>query len=215
MSYDKTYTNIKNMFGEEPEKILIKFINKIDNFKPVLDIGAGQGSNSVYLAANGFYVDAIDPSFVGLETINEISKKENYKINTYQKSYKDFIPKPLPYSAILVFGLIQILSRNEINILINQINKWTLKNSLVFLTAFSKKDSSFKKYSHEWSNSGKNSFTDNNGNYNTFLEDNEILNYFGEYIILHHFEGLGPKHRHGNGPFQQHAMVELVVQKSK
>ncbi len=66
MSYDKTYTNIKNMFGEEPEKTLIKFINKIDKFKPVLDIGAGQGSNSVYLASNGFSVDAVDPSGVAI-----------------------------------------------------------------------------------------------------------------------------------------------------
>ncbi len=107
--------------------------------------------------------------------------------------------------------MIQILSRNEINNLINKINEWTAKNSLVFITGFSNKDSSFKSYNKEWNNCGNNSFTDNNGNYRSFLEDDEILNYFKDYNILHHFEGLGPKHRHGDGPIQQHAVIELVV----
>jgi tellurite methyltransferase len=113
MTYDNTYSSIKNVFGDKPETILEKYVNKIDKTKPVLDIGIGQGRNSFYLAQNGFKVDGIDLSEVAVKGVSKASKKENLPLNAYQKGFQDFIPKGTPYSAILVFGLIQILDWKE------------------------------------------------------------------------------------------------------
>ena len=33
------------------------------------------------------------------------------------------------------------------------------------------------------------------------------------YKIIHQWEGLGRKHRHGNNPIEQHAMIELVMER--
>ncbi len=46
MTYDKTYKEIKNVFGSEPEEILKKYYERIEIANPILDIGAGQGRNS-------------------------------------------------------------------------------------------------------------------------------------------------------------------------
>ncbi len=213
MSYDKTYKNIQNVFGSDPEIILKKYSYKIDKTRLILDIGIGQGRNSFYLAEEGFQVEGIDPSGVAIEEVNKISKEKNFKINTYHTGFNEFEPENAPYSAILIFGLIQILEWDSIYKLIDKINLWTEKGSMIFITAFSTKDASYLSYSKKWKEAGKNSFTDGRGNYRTFLAPNEITGFFKEYNLIYHWEGLGPKHRHGNSPVEQHMMIELVVEK--
>lgn len=211
--YDKIYENTKHVFGINPEFILKKYARKIDRTKPVLDIGIGQGRNSLYLLKEGFNVEGIDPSRVAIETVLTVSQKENVKINAYQTDFRDFIPKEIPYSAILVFGLIQILDWDSIHTLMDRINQWTQKGSLIFITAFSTNDSMYKKYSKDWMKVGKNSFRDENDNYRTFLEPNEIVELFKDYRSIYHWEGLGPEHRHGNSPIEQHELIEFVTEK--
>ncbi len=75
---------------------------------PVLDIGAGQGRNAIYLSKLGYQVDATDPSFVSIHMMEEIKAAENLNFNTMNSDYKK-ISGTKKYSAILVFGLIQIL----------------------------------------------------------------------------------------------------------
>ena len=213
MTYDKTYKEIKDVFGSEPVEILKRYYQQIDKTKPVLDIGAGQGRNSYFLAKAGYTVDAIDPSRISIETINEITKRENYKINACQQSFDEFSYRNNPYSAILVFGLLQILDLKSIRLLKSLIDKNTTDGSLVFITAFSIKDASFKKYEKEWNKAGRNSFCDDKGNYRTYFEIDEIIKLFDSYKILHQWEGLGRKHRHGNSPIEQHSMIELVMER--
>ena len=212
MTYDKTYKEIKNVFGSEPEEILKKYYERIEIANPILDIGAGQGRNS-FLAKAGYTVDAIDPSKISIKTIVDITKRENFKINAYQKSFDEFSYKNCPYSAILIFGLFQILDLNSIELLTILIDKNTSDGSLVFITAFSTKDLSFKKYEKEWKKVDRNSFCDNRGNYRTFLDSSEIIELFDSYKVIHQWEGLGRKHRHGDSPVEQHAMIELVMEK--
>lgn len=213
MTYDDTYKQTENVFGSKPEVILEKTIHKIDKTRPVLDIGIGQGRNSFYLAKEGFQVDGIDPSKVAIESVGNISQKEKFNIHAYPVKFQEFTPNNQAYSAILVFGLIQVLDWEAIGTLMNRIDKWTQKGSLVFITAFAKNDASYNKYSKEWEKIGRNSFGDGTGNYRTFLEPNEIIELCKDYSPIYHWEGLGPKHKHGNGQIEQHAMIEFIMEK--
>ncbi len=213
MTYDRTYKNTENVFGINPEIILKKYANKLEKARPALDIGIGQGRNSFYLAKEGFKVDGIDPSSVAIESVLNIAPKENLKINAYQTEFRDFVPKNTAYSAIFLFGLIHMLDWDSIHTLMDRINQWTQKGSLIFITAFSTNDSKYKKYSKDWKEIGKNSFGDGNGNYRTFLEPYEIIELFKDYSLIYYWEGLGPEHRHGNSPIEQHDLIELVIEK--
>lgn len=211
MTYDRIYKKTENVFGAQPELILKKYAHKIDKTRPVLDIGIGQGRNAFYLAKEGFKVDGIDPSGVAIESV---SQKENLKIKAYQTDFRDFVPKNIPYSAILIFGLIQILDWDSIHTLIHSVNQWTQKGSLIFVTAFSTNDPMYKQYRKEWMKVGKNSFINENDVYRTFLEPNEIVELFKDYRTIYHWEGLGPEHRHGHGPVEQHFLIEFVAEKN-
>jgi cyclopropane fatty-acyl-phospholipid synthase-like methyltransferase len=213
MSYDETYKNTKNNFGEEPEPVLRNYYHKINKSKPVLDIGAGQGRNTFFLAREGFTVDAIDPSKVATETISALATYEKLPIHAYQSNFGEFVPQTDFYSGILIFGVIQILSWEDIDLLREKIKQWTRKGSLVFITGFTVADASFARYSQIWKTIGKNSFAGEQGNLRTYLEAGEILDLFNEYEVVYHWEGLGPEHRHGNSPIERHVMTEVVLQR--
>lgn len=213
MGYDKTYKDVKNVFGSEPEDILLKNFESINKAKPILDIGAGQGRNSIFLAENGYQVEALEPSIVAIETLNEISKEKKLSIQALHSGFENFHPQTDYYSAILVFGLIQILSRDNFAKLLSKLKEWTTEGSFIFITAFGTADASYKRYSTNWLPSSRNVFTDRKGNYRRFLEPGEILYLFDGFEVFHHWEGEGKEHHHGDGVPEKHYMVEAVFKK--
>ena len=79
VAYDKYYQD-ENLFGK-PYKELIAFFNKYPENGKILDLGCGQGRDSIPLARLGFDVTGIDNSKVGIEQMNQIAKTENLKLN--------------------------------------------------------------------------------------------------------------------------------------
>lgn len=209
MNYDEYYKKNKNVFGENPEELLQKYNNHISLDAPILDIGAGQGRNTIYLSRAGFDVEAIDPSNVSIQIMEDVKKKENLSFKTYNSDFKNY-DTDKNYSAILVFGLIQILDREEIELLKHKISKWLRKDGLLFLTSFLTKDDSHKKIMEESLNIGKNSYLKSNGEKRTFFESDEVKNMFKEYTPVHYWEGQGPEHRHGDSPVERHELIEAV-----
>ncbi len=190
-----------------------KYYHLIDKAQPVLDVGAGQGRNALFLARNGLTVDAIDTSKVAIDTISAIAAKEKLPIRTFHCGFGGFIPQVDFYSAILIFGLFQDLSRESVDLLIRKVKVWSREGSLVFLTAFTTQDPSFSVRSRTWQNMGKNSFASKDGHSATYPEPGEILKLFAGYQVIHHWEGLGRRHRHTDGPLERHGSVEAVFQR--
>ncbi len=208
--YDNSYSSHNAVFGEKPEKILVDFYKQIDNSDPILDIGAGQGRHSLFLAQNGYAVEALEPSKIGIEQIQNIAEKNSFPIFLSQCDLSDFEPRVDYYSAVLIFGLLQILTRDEIDSLIKSLYDWTAEESLIFITSFSTEEPTFESHKKNDKEVGKNSFVDSKGMLRTYLEPNEILEMFPNYKVLHHKEYLGEEHHHGDGIMQQHAVIEAV-----
>ena len=215
MEYDEFYSNVENYFGDKPEIILEDYHHLLNKENRVLDIGIGQGRNALFLARKQFQVDGIDLSKVAIESVSETAGRENSGINAFQCGFQDFKPSVPFYSGILLFGLIQVLPWDMIDLLVQKINRWTSAGSLVFVTAFTTEDPKFPLYSASQQNEviGKNSFIDNNGIIYTFLEKGEMKVLFKGFRPLYYWEGMGPKHQHGDGPVEQHGKVEAVFQR--
>ena len=81
MNFDEVYSNPHTYFGQEHsggmEECLKKY--KIEACTAI-DIGAGEGRNSLYLAAQGFDVYAVEPSRVGADKILQRAKEKDVKI---------------------------------------------------------------------------------------------------------------------------------------
>ncbi|AWW00632.1 class I SAM-dependent methyltransferase [Arcticibacterium luteifluviistationis] len=78
VTYDKYYQT-ENLFGE-PYPELMGFFSAYPPNGKILDLGCGQGRDSIPLARLGFEVIGIDNSSVGIEQMNKIAKTENLKL---------------------------------------------------------------------------------------------------------------------------------------
>ncbi len=214
MRYDDTYRESPDYFGE-PAEVLTKNFHLIGTSRPVLDIGAGQGRHTLFLARKGYKVDAIDPSSVGLETISSVAEQENLWVRTFHTGFEDFVPADAPYSAILAFGVIQVISREMIETLTRNINYWIAPGGHVFVTAFSIHDPSYKRARAECREIGRHSFQcdSEGGRFRTYLEPDELPRLFNGYTIIEHRAEQSPVHQHGDDPPHSHAALIGIFRK--
>lgn len=76
--YDKYYST-PDLFGD-PYPELIEFFSRLEPKTNLLDLGCGQGRNSIPLARLGYKVTGVDTSRVGIEQMLKKSYSENLQV---------------------------------------------------------------------------------------------------------------------------------------
>jgi SAM-dependent methyltransferase len=219
--FDDAYRSARDYFGDKPEKLLVDFAHLIDSRRPALDVGSGQGRNAVFLAKSGIAVDAIDPSGEAVKSTSALAREGSLPIRSWQSGFESFEPQTNvtatgdfdSYGAICLFGLIQILAWDSIELLRDRVSVWSGPGTVLFVTAWTTDDPSFAICTRERRSIGKNSFADDSGNVRTFLQPGEASGLFEGFGAVYLWEGMGPIHRHGDGPEERHGKVEAVLVK--
>ncbi len=211
VDYDQAYRENADYFGTEMVPFLARFRSQIPDGARVLDIGMGQGRNCLPLARQGCRVTGIDISGVAVETVRELAAREDLALDLWHGSYLDFEPTGGPFDAVLCFGILQSVDRSQGASLLHRLRLWTRPGGVVFLTAWHVDDPAFGRISETWQRVGLHSFRDTDGGVSTFLARGEVLDLMLGWDVVHHWEGLGPEHRHGGGQPERHGAVEVVA----
>ena len=96
--WDKKYNQTpKLMEDRTPSSKLVEAIKYVEG-KDVLEIACGTGRNSIYLAQNGFNIDAYDISDVA---INHLKSLNIENLNAFQKDLENFSPNENKYDLIV------------------------------------------------------------------------------------------------------------------
>jgi len=80
--WDERFGKKEFALGKEPNPFLKKHIRLLPKGK-ALDIATGEGRNAVFLAQNGFEVDAVDISEKGLKKAQKFAGEKGVNINTF------------------------------------------------------------------------------------------------------------------------------------
>jgi hypothetical protein len=97
--------------------------------------------------------------------------------------------------------------------LVDKVDRWSRPGTLVWITGFTTKDPAYPHLRATWTTVEANSFESPEGRVRAYLEPGQVLELFAQYSVLHHWEGLGPEHRHGDGPPERHGKFEAVLLK--
>jgi len=141
--YELEYKKYKRCFWrKEPGKLVKYFIenikNDLNNCK-VLDLGAGEGKNSVYLANKGAEVYAFDLSEIAL---NRFKNQPNYKnckrnIHVEKINILDLEFENSTFDIIITYGILHCLNNvNEIIQMVNRIYNWLKKDGYFVCVTF-------------------------------------------------------------------------------
>ncbi|MDH3203319.1 MAG: methyltransferase domain-containing protein [Nitrosopumilus sp.] len=79
-SFNNTYDEKPEMFGH-PYKELQDYFNKSTKRGTLLDLGCGQGRDSIYLSSLGYQVTAVDISKVGINQMRNKAQSQGLEID--------------------------------------------------------------------------------------------------------------------------------------
>lgn len=95
--WDKIYRSDASFFGEESSRFAVlcydNYMRK-SNVKKIMELGCGQGRDTLFFASKGIEVSALDYSKVAINGLIKLAKEKNLHSNIHASMYdvKDVIP---------------------------------------------------------------------------------------------------------------------------
>jgi 2-polyprenyl-3-methyl-5-hydroxy-6-metoxy-1,4-benzoquinol methylase len=104
--WDKIYSEDSGFFGEDPSDFAQRCFSYFKEYgvKRILELGCGQGRDTIFFASNGFDVHAIDASKVAIENINQKIRQKNISLDLRHFNAKE----TLPYDVAILKQFIHI-----------------------------------------------------------------------------------------------------------
>ena len=198
-NYNEIYSTSNTLYGIKPSQILsLIWKNFLPNSK-ILDLGCGQGIDSLFLSKNGFSVTAIDSSDVAIKQIK--IKKDEFKLDNLELicgDINDFNIEKNKYQVIICRNVLNFLDKDKAREILNDLQDNIRKGSYIIIEVFTKDDSSF--------------LSDNK--FASYFEEQELLNIFSGYKIFYYLENtiLDPGHPGFPNP-HKHGVARIIAQK--
>jgi tellurite methyltransferase len=203
-SFDDVYKKEGLYYGANPSwyvEMLVKREKVLDGY--ALDIGCGDGRNTLFLAENGFQVIAIDNSKVAIDKLQKISVERKLNIQTIIADLSRFDFENGKYSLIIANTIIDHLDKDDGDELIIKLKKALKKGGIIFASVFTENDPGNRKLvaSSETSQYVK-----------RYFHSGELRNKFSDLTLLryHEEEFLDTNH----GPQHYHFMARIIAKAS-
>lgn len=98
-------------FGTQPNATLDEFQHLFDKSWSVLDVGCGDGKNSLYLASLGYtMVDAFDLSENAIAELNRLASSKDLRINAWVQDLAQFSFSK-SYDLVMSFGTLHFVEK--------------------------------------------------------------------------------------------------------
>ena len=100
--WDQRYADAAYAYGTQPNAGLVALEPRLPRGARILVPGDGEGRNSVWLAARGHQVTALDQSAVGLAKAARLAAAQGVRLHTELADLADFVPEPASVDALVL-----------------------------------------------------------------------------------------------------------------
>ncbi len=133
-AWDDRYAAEDRVWGGEPNRFVVQYLRDLPPGSAI-DLGAGEGRNSVWLAQQGWDVTAVDFSATGLRKAREMAADAGVSLATVAEDVTAFDPT-VPVDLVLLCYL-QIPDEHQIALL-RRLPDWLQDGGAVFIVAHDK-----------------------------------------------------------------------------
>jgi len=192
--------------------LLLRHADRFPAGARVLEIGIDHGRHILPLARRGLRVTGVSSDAEAVAAVRGCAEREGLPVEIWEGDFSDFQTDE-PFQVVMVFDVLQTLTRSAGAGLIYRVTHWLRTGGLLLLTALHVDDPCYDVCRAGWQRIGLHSFRNAAGDVRTFLARREILDLLPGWEIVHHHEGMGPAHTHGQAAPERHGVVELVVRR--
>jgi SAM-dependent methyltransferase len=186
--WDKIYSDASAFFGEDPSDFAQKCYSYFKKYgvKRILELGCGQGRDTIFFASNGFDVHAIDASKVAIENINQKKGQKNISLDLRHFKARQSLPYDSSYFHAVYSHMFYNMrfTDEELRSLFKESNRVLKNNGLLYFSVRSDKDVLYNK--------GKkidNNIYEINGFQIRFFTKRQIQSFLENYFEIKNIEG--------------------------
>ena len=99
--WNKRYAQKEFVWSIDPNRFVIREVAGLQTGR-ALDLGCGEGRNTVWLAEQGWHVTAVDFSEAGLEKARELARVRKVEVNWVLADVTAFRPSPASCDLVLI-----------------------------------------------------------------------------------------------------------------
>ena len=152
--WEKNFSSKPEMFGKDPSVAAIEAakIFKENNLERILELGSGQGRDTLFFAKNRLNIEALDYSPSAVKNI--INKSKEYKLDNFINARIFDVRKDLPYENETFDGCFSHMlycmafSIDEIEKLNNEVNRVLKKGGINIFTVRNTSDGDYNNGTH-------------------------------------------------------------------
>ena len=185
--WDKVYSNDSAFFGEEPSNFSQICYRDFKNHlvRKLLELGCGQGRDTLFFASHNPDVHAIDSSKVAIETLKQKIAKEDTSIKLRQFDARQGIPFDKKYFDAVYSHMFYNMrfTDEELRFLFEESSRVLKNNGLLYFSVRSDKDVLYNK--------GKkidNNIYEINGFQIRFFTKEQIKSFLAKYFEIKNIE---------------------------
>lgn len=209
--WENAYQNAKQLWGPNPDFRLLQYFDLIDKGR-VLDLGIGEGRNSIPFAANGFHIDGVDTSETALSRCRETFSGLNAMGDFVNCDLRKYDIKKDNYNLIIAASVLNFFKKSDIDILIQKIKDGLKDDGLIYLTVFSTLEPRYSMLNISQKQVEKNTFYIEERNFHVhYFTQKEISEYFSDFKLICLFEGMEYDTSHGDPHY--HGCIDFVARK--
>lgn len=200
-TWNKIYSDTEG-YLEKPDEIITQLVSK-HKIETSLDIGAGNGRHSIFLASEGIKVKAMDISKEGLKLLNKNAANIGATIDTEVSSIYDYYDNNKYDLVLSTGGVLNFLNKATSIQIIERLKNNVHDGGYMYITVFTIHDNAFH---HQYELAEiKNEdayYSDKIGTWVTGFKDNELRMLFEDWEVINYFEenildtGHGEPHYH-------------------
>jgi len=188
----------------KPDPLVKKARVYLPRGKQLLDVGCGEGADSVFFARKGFTVTAIDRNKDYIKRFRQFCKNE--KLSAISILHRDVINYRYPrkrYDVILCLLVICCMKRSEFDKMVNPLKQSVKPGGIIIMSSRNYLDPEMKEYLHTEKMTEPHTFRwkEDCCKFLYFIEKNRLREVFHDFHILYYYEGFArckydehPKH---------------------
>lgn len=197
--WEQTYADLDvSTFSKEPTVDVKEFYKLFPQNARVLDVGCGEGRNSLFMASLGNDVDAFDISENGIRKAKYIADQRGLHINYFCCDLETFVFEK-EYDIILSHGVLHLPYKNVRDQFIENMKAHTKAGGYNAIGIFTNRCPA----------------TPDNAPYTHSLFDvGELPEKYGDWEIIHHLEGTFTD-SHPGGIRHEHAFERIIAKQNE
>ena len=147
--WDKVYSNDSAFCGESPSDFAQKCYSDFKKYdvKRILELGCGQGRDTMFFASNGFDVYAIDSSKIAIENVNQKIRGKNISLHLSHFEARQALPFDTSYFDAVYSHMFYNMrfTDEELSCLFRESSRVLKNNGLLYFSVRSDKDILYNK----------------------------------------------------------------------